>query len=186
MASVYRRHVLSSVPVGAVVCGNHPNRNATWTDHTGRIRRAKVSSSYDRKLKAPVDKIVIGESKMYEIAYTDPHGRRHTCKGYADKKASIALGEKLQRRAARLAEGLEDPIEDEMKRPIREHLAAFIQRIKRRGRSEDYVKQLETRILRIIDSTGSRRLHELDPVKIGKFVDGLHVGNERADCRQLP
>jgi integrase len=93
--------------------------------------------------------------------------------GYTDKDAALSLGQRLEREAADRAEGISNPFDEQRKRAIGEHLADFISKTRSAGRDDAYVNQLETRIKRVIYGTGAKRLHELDPVRIDRFLDGL-------------
>src|SRR5262245_11194404 len=131
MASVYKRRRLGAVPVGAsVVSKPSGSRVATWIDGSGVQRRGEVVVAFDRRLGANIEKVVLHESDKYEIAYVDPHGRRHVVTGYTDRKASELLAERLERNAARLAEGLVDPFDEQMRRPIGDHLANYVSSVR--------------------------------------------------------
>ena len=94
---------------------------------------------------------------------------------YTDKRASLEMGERLERKSARRAEGLTDPMDEHMRRKIGDHLADYIAKVRAGNRDARYVSQLESRVRRIIKGTGVKRLQDLDPVKVGRLVAGLRI-----------
>src|SRR5262249_57955242 len=62
------------------------------------------------------------KSRTWHVCYWTPDGRRVRVKGYRDKRVTEALAISLERRAARLAEGLADPMDELAKKPLVEHL----------------------------------------------------------------
>ncbi|MEM6260203.1 MAG: tyrosine-type recombinase/integrase [Planctomycetota bacterium] len=95
--------------------------------------------------------------------------------GHTDKEATLELGRRLERESARRAEGVDDPMDDQRKRLIHDHLADFIEQVKAGNRTEAYVNQLESRITRVIQGTAVKRLHELDSTKINRFLSTLRI-----------
>lgn len=93
--------------------------------------------------------------------------------GYADKEASREMARRLERQSARRAEGLIDPLDEQRRRPIGEHVTDFIAKVTAGNRAPGYVTQLRGRIDRIIGGVGAKRLLELDPVKVGRFITDL-------------
>ncbi|MCC6682853.1 MAG: hypothetical protein IT445_18300 [Phycisphaeraceae bacterium] len=122
MASIFKRKKYAPVPSAAEVVeinsGKGPSRLvARWVDNGGVSHQAEV----DRSLRFG-DRIVVGESKCWYIAYDTPAGRKHR-KAYTDKAASFALAERLQREVARRREGLIDAYDDYAKLHINQHVA---------------------------------------------------------------
>ena len=102
-------------------------------------------------------------------------GRWQTTVGFVDKLATVALGERLERRSARRAEGLIDPMQEEIRRPVTEHLDEFIATLRHAERSPRYILQMENRIRRIIDETNVERLSDFDPTKIIEILGELRI-----------
>ena len=92
---------------------------------------------------------------------------------YTDKGASMELGRRLEREAANRAEGLVDPYWEQRRRAINEHLQEYIDGLTGANRSPRYVLQQQNRIQRVIDRVGAKRLQDLDPVKVERFLSGL-------------
>lgn len=95
--------------------------------------------------------------------------------GFTDKEATLELGRRLERESARRAEGVDDPIDDQRKRAIEEHLSDYIEQVRAANRSDAYIKQLEAKITRVVSGIGAKRLHELDATKINRFLKGLRI-----------
>ena len=100
--------------------------------------------------------------------------------GYTDREASLRKGERLERESGRRAEGITDPMDEHQRRPIGGHLADFIAKVRAGERDGLYVMQLENRIQRIIDGTEAKRVHDLDPVRVGRFLGSLRTNKGRA------
>ena len=102
-------------------------------------------------------------------------GRWQTSIGFVDKQATVAFAERLERRSARRAEGLIDPVEEENRRPVTEHLEEFIATLRHAERSPRYILQMENRIRRIIDETNIQRLSDFDPTRTIEILGELRI-----------
>ncbi len=101
------------------------------------------------------------------INYFDAEqGKRRTIRGYSDRGASLAKGDRLERESARRAEGLINVVDEQARRPIGEHLAEYLGTLRARGRESRYVQQVEQKIEFLAPRTGARRAIELDGAKI--------------------
>ena len=63
--------------------------------------------------------------RKWYVKYKDADGIERRVPGYRDKEATRAYGTELERKAARRHVGLSDPFEDQLKRPLIEHLADY-------------------------------------------------------------
>jgi len=93
--------------------------------------------------------------------------------GYADKQATLALGDRLEQESARRSEGLIDPMREENKKAVAEHLAEFIARLEHAQRSPRYVLQVENRIRRIIEGAEIERLSNFSPSRVLGILNKL-------------
>ena len=178
MASIYKRRKYAPIPANAVIVDvpdkDGSKRVARWTDAHGTQRQAVVER--DPRFG---DRIVVGEFRHWYIAYEGEHGRTQK-RGYTDRAASVAYGERLERDAARRREGIVDQYDDHGKMPIGRHLDDFIATRPTYATSDLYVSQVRNRIQRIINGTKASRLHELDPVAIERFLqDQKIIGHTR-------
>src|SRR5262245_11980420 len=78
-------------------------------------------------------------SRTWHARYYTPSGERVRVKGYRDKKATEAMAAELERRAARLAAGLADPMDEHAKKPLPEHAEDFRRYLAAKGNTADYV-----------------------------------------------
>ncbi len=156
MASIYKRRKYAPIPANAVIVDvpdkDGSKRVARWTDAHGTQRQAVVER--DPRFG---DRIVVGEFRHWYIAYEGEHGRTQK-RGYTDRAASVAYGERLERDAARRREGIVDQYDDHGKMPIGRHLDDFIATRPTYATSDLYVSQVRNRIQRIINGTKTSRL----------------------------
>src|SRR5262249_5160129 len=97
--------------------------------------------------KDPVTgKRVNARSKTWHVRYYDAAGVRHRQKGYKDKKATEALAVRLERRSARLAEGLADPLDELIRTPLAVHLDAYSKYLADKGNVPRHVQLTRARI----------------------------------------
>jgi integrase len=117
-----------------------------------------------------------GSNKRYSISWFDSETEKWRERtGYTDKGLSQREGERLELESAKRAAGEIDPLAEHRKRPIREHLTDFIAKVTAGNRNSRYILQVENRIVRIIEGTGTTLLHQLDPVKIESFLSELRI-----------
>ncbi len=111
------------------------------------------------------------KDSSYTIKFYD-HGVKdwRMRKAYPDYDASLQLAIRLEKESSRRAEGLIDAFDVALKTPIAELVAEHVASIKALGRSARYLQQLESRIKAVIAGTGATRLHELDTVKVEKYL----------------
>lgn len=111
------------------------------------------------------------KDRSYHARYYDHMAKRWaTKKAYTDRDASLELARRLERESSRRAEGLIDSFDEALKTPIAEAVAEFVASVKALGRSERYLQQLEARINAVIGGTGATRLHELNAVKVERYL----------------
>jgi integrase len=91
------------------------------------------------------------KSRRWHIRYYTPDGERHRVKGYRDRKATEALATELEKRGARLAEGLVDAFEEHRKRPLAEHLQDFQRYLIAKGNTQKHARLTCNRVQAILD-----------------------------------
>ena len=109
----------------------------------------------------------------WHISWTDETGRRRSCVAYPDRAASEAMGRRLVDEAARRAEGLVDSAIEGGKAPILQVVADFIDNLRAKGRSVEYVAGMDQRIRAVIVGSDAKRLLDLDSVRIERFLRDL-------------
>ncbi len=97
-------------------------------------------------------------------------GKRRTIRGYSDRDASQAMGERLERDAARKAEGLLDPVDDQARRPIGEHIDDYVAMLRGKECSATHVAQVVQRLGLVAKGVKAARLVDLDATKVLTFL----------------
>lgn len=92
---------------------------------------------------------------------------------YTDKVASQQMLSRLEREAAREAEGIFDHLSCHATRPILEHVAEFRQNLEDRGNTADYVQTTDQRVKWIIEETGIERIGEITSSRVEKALAKL-------------
>jgi integrase len=118
------------------------------------------------------------KSKTWWIRYYLPSGERKKVKGYTDKKATAAKAAELERKAARLAEGLADPTDDHAKRPLAEHAEDFRRYLAAKQNTSDYVALTFARLSTVLDGCRFVRPADLQPSAVVEFLEQLRRGGK--------
>lgn len=130
MASVYRRTYYRPLPQGAEIITRKGKRLAKWKDEKGRTRTAPLTPDGSR---------IVLQYKCWYIAYEGAGGRRITVKGYTDRQATEALANDKVKLAERIKAGLVTVDMDQAKMDTAEAIDAWVEDLKRRGKSKGYV-----------------------------------------------
>jgi integrase len=109
-----------------------------------------------------------GASK-YTILYFDENGRRRKRAGATDKTVSERIANDLENRVALRREGIIDPREEayanHAAQPLSVHVAAWIDALRSRGVTPQYVKLHSSRAMRIVALIKGARLVDIEPSK---------------------
>lgn len=110
--------------------------------------------------------------RCWYIAYRDPAtGRRVKVKGYTDRQATVELGRRLERDAARRAEGL--PVADGsvLRRPLTELVNEYLADLKRaKSPTRDYLRKLRLTLQRWWKGTGWTILGDVKPATAAAYL----------------
>src|SRR5262245_32228074 len=115
------------------------------------------------------------QSRTWHARYYTPSGERIRVKGYRDKKATEAMAAELERRAARLAAGLADPMDEHAKKPLTEHLGDFIAYLQAKGNTAKHVALSETRIQATLARCRFVRVADVQPSAVMGFLAELRA-----------
>ncbi len=113
------------------------------------------------------------KSKTYHVRYYAPDGRRLRVKGYRDRKATEALATKLERKSARLAEGIAEPSDEHAKRPLADHAEDFRRYLAAKGNTADYVALVSFRLTAVLDGCRFVRIADVQASALVEFLAGL-------------
>jgi integrase len=118
------------------------------------------------------------KSKTWHVRYYTSDGQRHHAKGYTDRKATEALAANLERRAARLAEGLTDPLDAHAKRPLAEHAEDFRRCLEAKRNTSDYVERIAFRLSAVLDGCRFIHIGDVQPSAVLSFLADLRAGGK--------
>jgi integrase len=110
------------------------------------------------------------------VQYKDATGRWRRVKAFKDKEASRQLGTKLERKVERQRAGLVDLHDDEQKKPLAEHVAAFAKFLANKGNTAKHVKGERLRVERLLAGCGFRRIPDISASAVTAWL-----AKQRAD-----
>jgi integrase/recombinase XerD len=113
------------------------------------------------------------QSKKWWGQYKDANGRLRRCPLAIDKKAALAMLNKIVLRVEREKAGLIDPTQAERERPIAKHLEDFERSRKNRGVGERQVKELSTQLKKIVDACAWRTIADISSHSLLDYVGKL-------------
>src|SRR5437867_3009103 len=116
----------------------------------GRKHMASLFRPSYTKVDPVTGRKVRRKSRKWYVKFRDADGIIRRRPGYTDKEATRALATELERKAARLKEGLSDPFEAHHKRPLAEHANHFEKHLSAKGDSPRYVKLKANQIRSLI------------------------------------
>lgn len=103
-------------------------------------------------------------------SYYDAQRRKWaTVKGYSDKAASEEKAMKLERESARRAEGIIDPVDEQSRRPVTEHLEDYVLKLRGEMCVDRHVVQLQRRLGALFPVLGVNRLMDLEPTRVLRY-----------------
>lgn len=111
--------------------------------------------------------------RKWYVRYYTPDGQRHVVPGHADKRATEALAAALERKAARLAEGIADPTDEHAKTPLDRHLADYVRWLADKGNTSKHVELTESRIRACLDSCRFIKIGDVQPPAVVGFLAEL-------------
>lgn len=116
-----------------------------------------------------------GGSGPYIASWRDEHGKWRQTKGAASKADTERLARRLEREAdQRVRQRVAlDPFERHAAAPIADHVDAYVASLRQRGKSHEYVVQIEAIVRRVIQAADIHSIRDLDPVVLAEAIDGL-------------
>lgn len=105
---------------------------------------------------------------------------------YTDKAASLQMLARLERDAAREAEGmLPTEVDEHAARPIAEHVADFCRHVADRGNTPDYIQSTTQRLNYVVDGCKAKLIGDLIPSRVDRALAELVAGNDEVEGRSL-
>ncbi|NLE61863.1 MAG: hypothetical protein GX616_26205, partial [Planctomycetes bacterium] len=116
---------------------------------------------------------ITATAKKWTIEYTDAAGKVRRKSGYTDKLATEQLAAKLERKAARRAEGVFDATDDESLRPIGEQLDEYWQHLEAKKATPRHITETKAKLQKIIRACGFARLLDVQAGPLECFLSKL-------------
>ncbi len=113
------------------------------------------------------------KSKKWWGRYTDSLGCEKRVPLATDKMVAQSMLQELVQKVERQKAGLEDPVDEEMQKPIAIHLADFEKSQKSKNNSPRYVTEITAKIHRIIDAYHWRRVGQIKATDVQGFLADL-------------
>ncbi|MBN2292321.1 MAG: tyrosine-type recombinase/integrase [Pirellulales bacterium] len=120
------------------------------------------------------------KSKKWWGRYTDSLGCEKRVPLATDKAVAQTMLKELVQKVERQKAGLEDPIDEEMLKPIDVHLDDFEKSQKSKNNSPRYVMEIKGKIRRFVDTCGWKRASQIKATDVQSFLadlreDGLSI-----------
>ena len=120
------------------------------------------------------------KSKKWWGRYTDSLGCEKRVPLATDKAVSQSMLKELVQKVERQKAGLEDPVEDEMIKPIAAHLADFEKSQKSKNNSTRYVVEIMAKIRRFVEACRWKRTGQIKATDVQGFLadmreDGMSI-----------
>ncbi len=117
--------------------------------------------------------------RKWYVKYRTPDGRLHRVPGYTDKEATKQLAARLERKAARNAEGMVNPFEDHHRRLLTEHLndfeTAMSNATNKRGTKNtlQHVRVTVARARKVMDGCEFKSIADISADKVEAYISRL-------------
>jgi len=120
------------------------------------------------------------KSKKWWGRYTDALGREKRVPLATDRRAAQAMLQELVQKVERQQAGLEDPAEEQMRRPIEEHLADFETYLRARDVTDGHISATLTHIRKMVVAGRWRRVGDIDAASVTRFLGDLRARGRSA------
>ncbi len=122
----------------------------------------------------------VREAKKWTIEYRDWDGRIRRAQGFTDRKATEQKAAMLERRAARRASGLLDPLEEHARVPLASHAEDWKQSLLVKNRGEAYVSMKFSRVTAVLDGCRFVFHSDLSPSALEVWLAELRESGKSA------
>ena len=160
MGSLRKKTSTKPVPTNAELFERKGERFARWVDGRGKKKTAKLTTGHDGS-----ERIVV-EGGTYTAKYRAPDGTTHeVATGCRDRGAAQAVLNELERRSelvkANVMTAGESSIADHASTSLVNHFASYRDHRIAKGLSEVRIANTDSRLTRLADECGFRRLADL-------------------------
>ena len=169
MGTVFKKQTTRSLPVGAELFTKGGQRYARWKPAKGKTRTARVTTGRDGSER------IVTESPTFLAKYRDGSG--YVCEvstGCRDEAAARSVLGELEKRAEKVRSGILSATEETMAGHqhslLTDHLSGYVASLKAAGRAKDHVKKTERLVKRLIDELSFRRLTDIRPESVERWL----------------
>ena len=124
---------------------------------------------------------VCGKSAKWYIEYRDHNGRLKRVVGYRDKAATLQKAAELERLAERIHSGKTDLRNEQQKRPLSEHVAAWHQSLVDSGTTDAHSELSRKRVETIIAGIKATLWQEIENDKVSSYLAKRRRGGLSAE-----
>ena len=121
---------------------------------------------------------VKSKSRKWWGRFTDALGREKRIPLCTDKQAALAMLKEEVQKVDRQRAGLEDPVDDQMQRPIKEHVADFRRHQESKDNTPEYIDELIIKIERFVKECRWRRVVHITASDVESFLGDLRSREE--------
>ena len=175
MASIFRRTYKRPIPQGAEIVTLKGRKAARWKTPRGRTRTAPLS---------PDGKRIVLQYRCWYIAYDGAEGRRIMVKGFTDRAATEELARDKVRLAERIRSGCVQVDLDRSRMDLDDAVEAWTDDLRRRGRSEDYVYNMDLLMTRMGEAFRWPTLEAIRSDSLQSWLADLQSGRAKLPCRK--
>ncbi len=97
----------------------------------------------------------------------------HRVKGFTDLKATEQLAAESDRKASRVRAGYTDPAEEQVRRPLAEHLKDYAAALEAKGNTADHNRATVAKISAMLSGCGFAFVGDVDPGKVSAWLADL-------------
>ena len=113
----------------------------------------------------------------YLISYTNAGGERKTVTGCTDYAATQSIANKLETEVQLRRRGVVDEARERCAQhasvPVEQHVTAFIEFVKSKGRATRYVQQVQARLEAFLDYVHAERITDITAERVTSFILAL-------------
>ncbi len=159
MSRVFKKRSVRPIPEGAVIATKRSGRVARWTDGNGKKHEAPIIE------RDGADHIVI-ESEVFYCRYrTADHIVRERSTGCRTQDGAMRVLAEFEARQEKIRSGVlsahECAIADHSRKPISEHIEAYLEHLRANGCTERHIKERRAQLGRIVTECGFARVRDL-------------------------
>jgi integrase/recombinase XerC len=112
-------------------------------------------------------------SKRWHFELREDDGSVKRIKGFADLKATEQLAAEMERKASRARAGFFDPAEDQVRRPLAEHLDDYAAALEAKGNTLGHVRKTKACIASLFTGCGFVFVRDVDAGAVAEWLNVL-------------